>query len=354
MVSYRLGHADGVSVEAATWVWALRRLGLEVRTVAGAGTADRLVPGLALDAPAPIGPAAAAGLADQVADAVSGAAVVVVENVLSLPLNPAASAAVAAALRGRPAVLRHHDLPWQRGRAGAAPPPDDPAWVHVTINDLSRRQLAARGIDAVTVRNAFDPHPAPGDRAAARARLGLGPEDRLVVQPTRALPRKNVPDALRLAEGLGATYWLLGPAEDGFAPALAALLAGAAVPTVHGLGPASVADAYAAADVVAFPSTWEGFGNPVVESALHRRPLAMGSYPVAAELAATGLRWFAAGDVAGIDAWLRDPDPVLLEHNAAVARRHFSRDRLPDRLAAVLARLPQPPAGTGRRAMMAP
>jgi len=322
-----------VSVEAATWAWALGQLGFEVRTVAGAGRADVLLPALALDAAG--GPAPG-----ELGQALAGADLVVVENVLSLPLNPAAGAALAAALAGRRAVLRHHDLAWQRtgaaagaAGAGAPPPPDDPAWLHVTINDLSRRQLAERGIDAVTVRNAFDPDPPAGDRDTTRRRLGVGDGDRLVVQPTRALPRKDVPGAVALAEALGAIYWLLGPAEDGYAATLASVLGAARVRTIHGRGEVTMADAYAAADVVAFPSTWEGFGNPVIESALHRRPLAIRRYPVAEELAGFGFRWFGAADADGLDAWLRRPDEALLDHNQAVARRHFSRADLPATLA---------------------
>jgi hypothetical protein len=50
ILSYRLGTADGVSVTAAQWATALRRLGMHVTTVAGAGRADLLVEGLAIDA----------------------------------------------------------------------------------------------------------------------------------------------------------------------------------------------------------------------------------------------------------------------------------------------------------------
>ena len=327
-LSFRLGGGDGVSVEAAKWESALRVLGFAVRTVAGEGTADILLPGLAMDAARPPEPS-------DVAAAVAGCDLVVVENLCSLPLNPPAAAVVAGVLRGRRAVLRHHDLPWQRARtARHPPPPTDPAWRHVTINELSRRQLADRGIDATTIPNGFDIDAPLGDRAATRAALDIGPDERLLLQPTRAIARKNVPAAVAVAEALGATYWLMGPAEDGYAGELARVLAGAACRVRHGGLPPrrTMADAYAAADAVVFPSTWEGFGNPVVESAVHRRPLAVARYPVAVELAGFGFRWFDPEDPAPLRAWLAEPDEALLEHNLAVARAHFSLARLPDRL----------------------
>ncbi|HEX2040558.1 MAG TPA: glycosyltransferase [Acidimicrobiales bacterium] len=330
VLSFRLGGPDGVSVEAAKWQWALGRLGFDVTTVAGEGTADVLLPGLAIDA-------GASPRREEVAAALEDVDVVVVENLCSLPLNPEAARVVASVLRGRRAVLHHHDLPWQRERfAHLPPPPDDPAWVHVTVNDLSRRQLAAHGIGAVTIRNAFDPDPFPGERGTTRKTLEVADDDVLVVQPTRAIARKGVPTALALAEALDAAYWLVGPVEEGYGDELAALLRRTKVRVLRGLPTGQVADAYAAADVVAFPSTWEGFGNPVIESALHRRPLAVRRYPVAEELAAFGFRWFDAGEPTAVRAWLDAPDESLLDHNRAVARTHFSLHDLPGRIAAVL------------------
>lgn len=336
MVSFRLGGSDGVAVEAAKWAHALGLLGFTVRSVAGAGPVDHVLPGLAMQAPEPPTPA-------EVNAALAGADVVIVENLCSLPLNPGAAAVVAAACAGRPTVLHHHDLPWQRPPLAHLPtPPDDPAWAHVTINELSRIELANHGIRATTIYNSFDPDPPPGDRSAVRAALAVPEATPLLLQPTRALARKNIGAAIALAEATGATYWLLGPAEDGYGPELARLVAAARCRVL--LGPpasgCSVADAYAACDAVLLPSLWEGFGNPSVESATYRRPLAIGPYPVAAELAAFGFEWFDAADPSPLSRWLEQPDMRLIAHNLQVAVDHFNVHDLPARLSTVLARLP--------------
>ncbi|MGH9189174.1 MAG: glycosyltransferase [Acidimicrobiales bacterium] len=331
-VSFRFSAHDGVSVETSKWARVLRELGFDTVTVAGSGTADRLVPGLAIDDTEPPERLAIDTAFDDVD-------LVIVENLCSLPLNPAASAAMAEALKGRPAVLHHHDLPWQRAAYAhlVGFPADDPAWAHVTVNHLSRAQLADRGIDAVAIPNCFDTDAAPGHRARTRDALGVDIGQPLVLHPTRAIPRKDVPAALRLAAALGATYWLLGPAEDGYGEELGLLLADSSVPVARGLPPGcDLADAYAAADVVALPSSWEGFGNATIESAIHRKPFAVGPYPVAREIAAHGFRWFPAACPAPLAAWLADPDAELLDTNHAIARHHFSLDRLRSRLSALL------------------
>ena len=64
-------------------------------------------------------------------------------------------------------------------------------------------------------------------------------------------------------------------------PAFRRALAQATMPVTVGRA-ATSADAYAAGDVVLFPSTWEGFGNPVLESIAHRKPIGPTSHDVVA------------------------------------------------------------------------
>jgi glycosyltransferase involved in cell wall biosynthesis len=225
--------------------------------------------------------------------------------------------------------------------------------VHVTINDFSRRELAERGIEAVTVRNAFDLDAPPGRREQTRTALGLGPDDVLVLQPTRAIARKNIPTALRLAEGLTerlgrpASYWLPGPAEDGYAATLAEVLAATTVPVLRcqprelrlgpGEPPVGMADAYAACDVVAFPSTGgEGFGQPVIESVWAGRPLAVLRYPALDEILALGFEFLPADDPDRVAEALRHPDEATAARNRGLARTHFSMEALDAALRAVL------------------
>ncbi len=201
--------------------------------------------------------------------------------------------------------------------------------------------MATHGITATTIYNSFDLNPAIADRTQAREALGVNVETRLLLQPTRALLRKNIAGGLRLAADVGGTYWLLGPAEDGYGPELAHLVASAECPVLLGAGGGdtprlTIAQAYAASDVVLLPSTWEGFGNPALESATHRRPLAIGPYPVARELAAFGFRWFDIAAPGLLNEWLNDPDEELLAHNHQVAATYFNLADLPARLTEVL------------------
>ena len=226
LVSFRLGLTDGVSIVASSWADALASFGFDVVTVAGEGPVDRLVPGLAIGADDGRRSGAddlTARLTQELDAALADADLVVVENLCTIPLNLPAARAAAKVLAGRPAILHHHDPPWQRERFAHVTelPPDDPAWRHVTINRLTEREFAERGLAATTIYNGFAAGPTWGPATPVTAtapgrRLGVADDELLVAHPVRAIPRKDVPAAVRLCEQLDATYWLLGPAEEGY------------------------------------------------------------------------------------------------------------------------------------------
>jgi len=335
-VSFRLGLTDGVSIVTESWRRCFEEQGWRTVTVAGEGPVDRIVEGLEIDA-------TTAPDARELAKALTDADVVVAENILTIPLNLPASRALVAELGGRPAILHHHDPPWQRERFAhiGELPPDDPAWIHVTINAFTKRELAERGVAATTIYNGFDTDEAPGDRALVRRALAVIDDEPLVVHPVRAIARKNIPGAIALVEAVGGTYWLPGPAEEDYADELSAVLGRARCRVLRtslaDLGQGiTMADAYAASDLVVFPSLWEGFGNPPIEAAIHRRPVAVGRYPAAEELRALGFDWLDPADVDAVAAALRNPPAAMLATNRAVVEEHLSLQILNRRVKALL------------------
>ena len=344
-MSFRLGGADGVAVEARKWAWALGELGFDVRRVAGAieddGRPDDIVlPGLAIDAAG--GDAAIDDAA--VAAALDGADLVIVDNLCSLPLNVDAAARRRRASRPRTAAACCSATTICPGSAATSPhlgaelPPRVDGALHATINLRSRRELEARGFaGATTIHNFFDLDPAPGDRAATRAAVRLRrrrlrdaatvTRDRAQERARRGAPRR-APRA-RVARPAGAPVDL-GPGRGRLRRhARRASSSAPTVPVTIGRA-ADVADAYAACDLVVFPSTWEGFGNPVIESIAARRACAAFPYPVLAEILAAGVRCFSTEQPDVLVRFLAEPEArreTYFDVNLRRARMSFSLAR---------------------------
>ncbi len=281
-----------------------------------------LLPGLAIDAAEPPSD-------DELRAALADADLVVVENLCTIPLNLPAARAVGRVLAGRPAVLHHHDPPWQLPQHAHVTelPLDDPAWRHVVINDRTRDEFACRGIDATRSTTASTSIRRAAIATATRRALGVD-DGRAAARCIRCAPSRARTSRPRCGSRRrsDATYWLLGPAEDGYDDELADAARRRRCRVIHRRSPGTMHDAYAAADAVAFPSTWEGFGNPPIEAALHRRPAAVGHYPVADEL--RGLR-LPTGSIPtsprALDAFLARPGRASCSTTTGSSRSGTSR-----------------------------
>jgi glycosyltransferase involved in cell wall biosynthesis len=107
-------------------------------------------------------------------------------------------------------------------------------------------------------------------------------------------------------------------------------------------------DVYQQADLVTYPSEYEGFGNAFLEAVYFRRPIVCKRYPIfRRDIEPCGFRTIAFDDfitsklVKDVDRLLADPRRVaeMVEHNYGVARQHFSYEVLEDELRPLLRRV---------------
>lgn len=413
LVGTRLAGVDGVSFESLKWEVILRRMGHETRLCAGEvprGREDeRVIPAMHFSDPAAAAVSAAAfdpasdpeavlrdvrRLADTLAPQLAawvdeqGIEALVVENAWAIPMHLPLGIALARLVRelGLPTIGHHHDYSWERKRfAGCvvpevieeAFPPDLPSVRHVSINSLAAAELKRRrGVDSVVIPNAYEfevPPPARDDYSRSlRSELGMGTHNLLVVQPTRVVPRKGIELAIELVHRLEdprAHLLITSPAGDEGLEYLSQLhvqadqlgvdLRYAADRFAHERWHHSdrrifaVTDSYLEADLITFPSLYEGFGNALVESVYFGKPLVVNRYSVYdADIRPLGFRFV---EIDGVirDMTVRDVRDLVHDeqrraddaaHNYATARQHLGFTMLRERLAAVIDALPAGPA----------
>ncbi len=330
IISYRLGGTDGVSIEVEKWLVALRSQGHEVQTIAGEGCPDLLIAGIGLyDEPSIIEPALSAAL--------EGFDLVIVENVISLPLNSHLRETLYRVLEDRIAIFHHHDFAMDRPALNhLAPPRQHPLWTHVVINEHSQKLLNGVGVGSLLMRNLFEVDPPLGNREETREALGVN-DELLALFPSRVIERKNPGRALRFANQLNATMWILGEVEDFYDDEFSEIASAQVRPFLHQRSPGSIHDAYGASDLVIVSSNWEGFGNPVIESVTHRRPLAVHNYPILQEIMKFGFAFFDIHDPETMRRFLAKPNQSIYDANLAIVEEHFNIENLPKQLEALVA-----------------
>jgi glycosyltransferase involved in cell wall biosynthesis len=304
----------------------------------------------------------------------------IVENALSLPMHVPLALALTELIAETclPTIGHHHDFAWERQRFAvsaaddylrAAFPPTLPSIYHVVINSFAARQLALRtGASSTLVPNVMDfdsPPPEPDEYAAdLRSALDIQPDECLVLQPTRVVPRKRIGHAIELVRRLDRECVLVishASGDEGttyqnylqdYASLMGVKVLFASDRINHNRGQRpdgqkvySLADAYQKADLVTYPSTVEGFGNAFLETIYYRRPIVMSTYEIfKTDIQPKGFKVIGFEDFITDDCVhhaqeaLRNPALVaeMVEHNYELGRKHYSYRTLEKRLVALI------------------
>lgn len=305
---------------------------------------------------------------------------IIVENALAIPMNlPLGSCLtrLIADLNIR-AIAHNHDFFWERERFQGTPmmdfletffPPQLPTLRHVTINSIAQhRLLARRGIESLVIPNVHDfarpPAGLDSYNRDFRAAIGLQPQDLLILQPTRVIRRKGIEMALDLISALapenahlvithsatdeGAAYWHWLQHEARMLHVDLRLVddfIGTRRTRRHGHKVYTLWDAYLHADLVTYPSLYEGFGNALLEAIYFRRTVVVNCYPVySADIKPAGFEFVELegfvdnSHVQQVKALLRDATraATVAEQNYRLAQRHFSFEVLEEKLIRLL------------------
>jgi glycosyltransferase involved in cell wall biosynthesis len=254
------------------------------------------------------------------------------ENALTIPLNLPLGIAITEVISetGMPTIAHHHDFFWERQHfmtnaaweyLNMAFPPHLPTIQHVVINSSADNQLSLRtGISATIIPNVMDfenPPPmtnrsescgldsekkeASGDEYASDVRQALGVADNelLILQPTRVVKRKGIEHAIELVHRLGMKAKLVishASGDEGYdyerrvreysklmkvdTYFVSNIINEQRGLTKNGRKIYTLEDVYPHADLVTYPSTFEGFGNAFLEAIYFCRPIVVNTYSI--------------------------------------------------------------------------
>lgn len=310
--------------------------------------------------------------------------VLVPENILAIPMHIPLGLAFTevVAETGTPTIAHHHDFAWERDRfvvssvndyLRASFPGALPGVEHVVINSMAQKELARRcSLSSAIIPNILDfetPPPGFDDyNRDLRREIGLAEDDFFVLQPTRVVQRKGIEHAIELVRRLGdprAKLVISHPAGDEGSAYMSMLNdrihdAGIDVRFIadrvgeargldaQGRKVYTLFDVYPHADLVTYPSVYEGFGNAFLEAIYFGKPVVVNSYAVyARDIDPLGFRTIEMSQLVTLDTveqvrTVRD-DPELradwAKTNFALGLKYFSYAVARRKLAARLSNL---------------
>ena len=240
---------------------------------------------------------------------------IIPENALTIPLNIPLGIALTEfiAETNIQTIAHHHDFYWERDRfmvnavqdyLNMAFPPVLSSIHHVVINSVADAQLSLRtGVSARITPNVmdFENPPPPPDKYTSDVRraLGIKDDELFVLQPTRVVQRKGIEHAIEMVHRLGRKAKLIishasGDEGHDYEQRLVEYSKLMNVDTVfvsdiineqrgltaNGRKIYTLEDIYPYADLVTYPSTFEGFGNAFLEAIYFRKPIVVNAYSI--------------------------------------------------------------------------
>ena len=240
---------------------------------------------------------------------------IIPENALTIPLNIPLGIALTEfiAETNIQTIAHHHDFYWERDRfmvnavqdyLNMAFPPVLSSIHHVVINSVADAQLSLRtGVSARITPNVMDfenPPPPPDEYTSdVRRALGIKDDELFVLQPTRVVQRKGIEHAIEMVHRLGRKAKLIishasGDEGHDYEQRLVEYSKLMNVDTVfvsdiineqrgltaNGRKIYTLEDIYPYADLVTYPSTFEGFGNAFLEAIYFRKPIVVNAYSI--------------------------------------------------------------------------
>jgi glycosyltransferase involved in cell wall biosynthesis len=241
--------------------------------------------------------------------------IIIPENALTIPLNIPLGIALTEfiAETNIQTIAHHHDFYWERDRfmvnavqdyLNMAFPPVLPSIHHVVINSVADAQLSLRtGVSARIAPNVMDfenPPPPPDEYTSdVRRALGIEDDELFILQPTRVVQRKGIEHAIEMVHRLGRKAKLIvshasGDEGHDYEQRLIEYSKLMQVDTVFvsdiineqrgvtadGRKIYTLEDIYPYADLVTYPSTFEGFGNAFLETIYFRKPIVVNAYSI--------------------------------------------------------------------------
>lgn len=238
---------------------------------------------------------------------------IIPENALTVPMNIPLGIAITEfiAETGIPTIAHHHDFYWERDRflinacqdyLDKGFPPDLPSIRHVVINSLASKQLSHRsGISNTIIPNVYNfakkPLASKVSSCEIKKEIGLGDDELMILQPTRVVPRKWIERSIEIVQHLNIpnpTLVISHTAGDEGCDYYRRIMeyaenAGVRIISIdHLIGSHSVehgkaytiADIYQCADLVTYPSGYEGFGNAFLETIYYKKPIVVNRYSI--------------------------------------------------------------------------